>query len=71
MEREKLKKEIEIAEKYYGKNGYVTDEKTGRPLFMYRHPNFPLLISIGSLSLVICKPILVGMLRWLQTMLLQ
>lgn len=38
--------------------------------FSLRHPNFPLIISIISLLLVVGKPILIGMLQWLQTMLL-
>ncbi len=71
VSEKKLKKELEIAKKYYGDGffDYVTDSKTGRPLFMYRHPNFPLAISIISLILVVCKPVLLGMLQWLQTVL--
>lgn len=49
----------------------IYDAETGRPLFRYRHPNLPLAISATSLVLVICKPVLLCMLRWLQKLLFQ
>lgn len=38
--------------------------------FRLRYPNFPLIISIISLLLVVGKPVLIDMLQWLQTTLL-
>lgn len=77
MKSEKIEKEWEKAKKQFSptslsnedKNGRPLviryNEKTGRPTFIYRHPNFPLALSIISLLLVVGKPVLSDMLQWL------
>lgn len=77
MKPDKIEKEWENAKKQFSptslsnldKNGRPLviryDEETGRPTFIYRHPNFPLALSIISLLLVVGKPVLSDMLQWL------
>ena len=71
----KLEKEWEVATRYLpphrrkdvDKNGrplsIIYDSKTGRPTFEYRHPNFPLVISIVSAVFVVGKQTLLNMLQ--------
>ena len=77
MKSEKIEKEWEKAKKQFSptslsnvdKNGSPLviryNEKTGRPAFIHRHPNFPLALSIISLLLVVGKPVLIDMLKWM------
>ena len=53
MKKKRAEREWEKARRCFPEEIIIYDEKTGRPTFRYRHPNFPLVLSIIALAAAI------------------